>query len=78
MFNYAQLDSNGICIGVSQAPNRINSAKVIEVENYDFQFIGKRYNNGTWEEVETPLLVQPATQQDKIEAGIDYLIMLSQ
>ncbi|MEA4972907.1 hypothetical protein SDC9_145878 [bioreactor metagenome] len=78
MYNYAQLGSNNICIAVSQLSNEVQAANMISIDSADYTLLGKRYNNGIWEEVETPLLVQPATQQDKIEAGIDYLIMLSQ
>ena len=47
---YAKLDDKNICIGMSQIPDKIESADLIEIEFFDMSLMGKHYNNGVWEE----------------------------
>jgi len=68
MFYYAQLDENNICIGVSQLSGEVSETNMILLERYDMSLIGKKYNNGTWEDMPTP---EPKpTAQDEINAEI--------
>lgn len=60
MVYYAQLDENNICIGVSQLSGGVNLSSMILLEIHDASLLGKRYNNGAWEEVAQP---EPATQE---------------
>lgn len=65
---YAQLDENSICIGVSQLSGEVNAPNMILLESYDASLLGKKYNNGTWEDVPQP---EPEpTSQDAINAEI--------
>lgn len=49
---YAQLNENNICEGISQLSGKVVADHMIELEAADDSLIGKRYNNGVWEEVE--------------------------
>jgi len=76
---YAQLNENNICFALSQVSQELNKSNLIKLDSVDVSLLGKQYNNGIWEEVEvTPESQSTTTQQDRIEAGIDYLVMLSQ
>lgn len=62
---YAQIDENNICIVVSNLSGEVIADNLIQLETYDISILGKRYNNGEWEEVPQP---EPEpTQLDKIE-----------
>ena len=68
---YAQIDENNICIATatsqkesSQLPNNW-----ILIEN-EFEAVGKRYNNGVWEEVEQPEPEEPQPTNADILAAL--------
>lgn len=50
---YTQLDENSIVIGVSNLSNEVIQDNMIEIEEFDETLLGKKYNNGIFEEVET-------------------------
>jgi hypothetical protein len=45
---YAQLNTNGICIGVSQLTGIINHPSLIQIEAFDESYLGRRYEKGAW------------------------------
>ena len=49
---YAQLNEEKICEGISQLSGKVVADHMIELETVDDSLIGKRYNDGVWEEVE--------------------------
>lgn len=51
---YAQIDENNICFAVSSLNGEVIADNLIQLETYNTSFIGKRYNNGTWEDVPVP------------------------
>lgn len=63
---YAQIDENNICIAT--ATSQKDSSQLPDnwiLINNEFEALGKRYNNGTWEEVPQP---EPEPSQlDRIE-----------
>lgn len=65
MYLYAQIDENNICVSVSQLSGKIINKSMIPLDEYDTSILGKKYNNGNWEEVEP----EP-TQLDKIEEQV--------
>ncbi len=68
---YAQLDENNICIGISQLSGEVTSDNMILLDNYDTSLLGKKYNNGIWEEVEPEPEPEPApTEQEMINAEL--------
>lgn len=54
MYYYAQINEDGICIGISQLSNIVIDDNLISVSSFDINLIGKKYNNGIWEEVPEP------------------------
>ena len=53
---YAQINSDNIVYAVNQTTGIINSPDMIELTNYDTNLIGKKYNNGIFEEISLPPL----------------------
>ena len=49
MFNYAQIDENGIVIGVSSLSGEMISDRMIKLDSYDLSLLGQRYNRETGE-----------------------------
>ena len=48
---YAQLDENNICTCVSQLSGEASQTNMIRLNRYDTSVLGKKYNNGVWEDV---------------------------
>lgn len=49
---YAVLDASGICFELRGVYEEVDSDHYIQLETEDFSVLGKRNNNGIWEEVE--------------------------
>ena len=65
---YAQIDENNICIAVSDLSGKVTADNMLRLETYDTSLLGKKYNNGVWEEVPQP---EPElTQLDRIELQV--------
>ena len=65
---YAQIDENNICIAVSDLSGKVTAGNMLRRETYDTSLLGKKYNNGVWEEVPKP---EPEpTQLDRIELQV--------
>lgn len=75
MFYYAQLNEENICVGVSQLSGKVNKSSLILLSEFDTSLMGKKYNNGAWEEVEQPEVTPEPTQLDEIQATLDYIAM---
>lgn len=75
---YAQLNENNICIGISMVKNEVNNSNMIEIENYNEDYLFKKYENGQWSaEKYIPQETQPnnETQLDRIENTLDLLLL---
>ena len=67
-YYYAQIDENNICIAVSELSGKVTADNMLRLETYDTSLLGKKYNNGVWEEVPKP---EPEpTQLDRIELQV--------
>ena len=67
-YYYAQIDENNICIAVSDLSGKVTAGNMLRLETYDTSLLGKKYNNGVWEEVPKP---EPEpTQLDRIELQV--------
>ena len=67
-YYYAQIDENNICIAVSDLSGKVTADNMLRLETYDTSLLGKKYNNGVWEEVPKP---EPEpTQLDRIELQV--------
>lgn len=58
---YAQIDKNGIVIGLSQLSAAIENSSMIEIESYDEDYLWRKYENGVWstEKYLPPAPIQP-------------------
>ena len=67
-YYYAQIDENNSCIAVSDLSGKVTADNMLRLETYDTSLLGKKYNNGVWEEVPKP---EPEpTQLDRIELQV--------
>ena len=71
---YAQINEDKICVAVSESGIAISGDDIIELDIFDASILGKKYNNGKWEDVYVePVQPQP-TQLDRIENNTKYLM----
>lgn len=73
---YALLNSENICVAVSRLNQSINTPNTIKLDTYNTSVLGKKYNDGVWEEVpqpEIPIDDKP-TQADRIELLLNQRI----
>lgn len=85
---YAQLNEENICFAVSQLSGEVQADNLIEISFFDTSIVGKKYVDGTWVEVEQPIVDPEPTQLDRIEeqtqsldklqATVDYLAMMAE
>ena len=69
-FYYAQIDENNICVSVLDTPVEIiDNEKMILTDTYDLSVLGKKYNNGVWETVETSTEYTP-TETEVIQSQL--------
>ena len=74
MFKYAQIDSNNICFAVSYLSGEVIADDMIMLNEED-EPLGKKYNNGTWEELPPQPAPEPEPSQlDRIEANTQSLM----
>ena len=58
-FYYAEINESNVCIAVLDTPTEItDNPKMILTDSYDLSLLGKKYNSGKWEELESNLLKQ--------------------
>lgn len=53
MFCYAQINENNICVGISNLSGEVIADNMIRIDTMDTSLLGKKYNSGSWETVET-------------------------
>lgn len=64
---YAELDENGKCKAVSELSGEVFKDTMIPLETFNEELLGKKYNNGLWEEVEEEVIVEEVNKStDKI------------
>lgn len=75
MFNYAQLDENNICVCQSVLSGNVDLPNMIILDS-DINVLGKRYNNGIWEEVPIePIPPQQPSVEEQILANTDATML---
>lgn len=52
---YAELNEDGVCKAVSMLSGIIEAPHMILIDEYDESLMGKKYNNGVWEEFAYPV-----------------------
>ena len=78
---YAQINEDSICIAVSEMeeigePNPY----LVKIEKFDISILGKKYNNGVWEEGPQPEpepLSKPEQTVLDIAINSEYLVCLA-
>ena len=69
-FYYAEINENNVCIALLDTPIEIiDNPKMILTDTYDLSVLGKKYNNGVWERVETESEHTP-TETELIQAEL--------
>ena len=69
-FYYAEINENNICTALLDTPTEItDNDKMILTDTYDLSILGKKYNNGVWEIVETSTEYTP-TETELIQAEL--------
>ena len=48
MFTYAIIDSDNLCVGISQLSEEVNQTDMIEIPTYNKDYIFRKYENGQW------------------------------
>lgn len=77
MYRYAQIDGEGAVISDSFLAGEVIADNMVAISD-DFDLANKKYVSGTWIEVEpTPDTKPEPTQLDKIEANLDYLVLIN-
>ena len=77
MYRYAQINSGGFVVSDSFLSSEVTADNMVAISD-DFDLANKKYVGGTWIEVEpTPGAKPEPTQLDKIEANLDYLVLLN-
>lgn len=65
---YAEINSENICYAISDMGNiTVEKPTLIKLDFFDTSVVGKKYNNGVWEEVPQPEPEPEPTQLDRIE-----------
>ena len=60
MFTYAIIDSDNLCVGISQLSEEVNQTDMIEIPTYNKDYIFRKYENGQWSsEKFEPIPVEP-------------------
>ena len=71
MFYYAQLDLIGFCIGVSCLSGEVENDKLVQIENYDVNYINRKYDliNKVWtnEYRQSEELFEPSTKEEILQ-----------
>ncbi len=78
---YAQINDDSICIAVSEMeeigePNPY----LVKIEKFDISILGKKYNNGVWEDGPQPEpepLSKPEQTVLEIAINSEYLVCLA-
>lgn len=51
---YAQIGDDGICFAVSSLSGIVENPHLIRLDIYDESLLGKKYEDGTWQEMPQP------------------------
>ena len=65
---YAQINEDGICFAVSSLSGVVEDPYLIRLEIYDESLLGKKYKDGSWQEV--PQLETQAQELSDTERAI--------
>jgi len=76
MYFYALLNTDSICIGISQLSGKVNQPNMIRIENMDTDYIWRKYENGQWsEEKYEPISTAPIDDFEETKQRVADLEM---
>lgn len=75
MFYYAQINEEGLCIGVSGLASKVEHEMMIPIDYYDNDLLWRKYKNGRWSlEKFIPLPPEPKPNEiEELKAKVAYL-----
>ena len=68
MFTYAIINSDNLCVGISQLSEEVNQTDMIEIPTYNEDYIFRKYENGQWsaEKFEPAPVEPPLSSMDMV------------
>lgn len=76
MYCYAQLNENGICVGVSRLSGEVNTTNMIQIPTADPDYIWRKFENGQWSvEKFEPETTAPVTEFEETKQRVSDLEM---
>ena len=74
MIFYAQLNGNGICIGISMLSGEVNQPNMIRIDDFNEDYLWRKYENGQWStEKYEPQTTAPLTDYEQTKLRVDLL-----
>lgn len=69
MYIYAQLDTEGYCIAISQLSGEVNQSNLIQIDNFDTSYMKRKYDSvtGQW----TDEYIPDPEEADPVKDAID-------
>ena len=74
-FYYAEVNSDNVCFSVMDTATEMQGDRLIALESYDLSVLGKKYQDGVWQEVE---VAAPPVEQPSEEEIIQAQLLLNQ
>lgn len=70
MYIYAQLDTDGYCIAMSQLSGEVNQSNLIRLDSFDTSYMKRKYDtvNNLWADEYMPEQPEVDTVQEAIDA----------
>ena len=71
MMRYAQINTDGVCVGTSNLNGEVTAAHMIAIAD-DISPIGKKWENGVWNDAAPPTVYKVITKQEALDLIIQY------
>ena len=84
MFNYAQLNEEGYCVGISQLVDKIEKENIILIDENLDNFLGKKYDlkNNCWTneylQNNNSIMTNAESFQLQLQSDLEYLKILAE
>lgn len=74
MHYYAQINENGICVGVSSLSGEVQAENMIKIDSYSEDYLYRKYENGAWsKEKYEPQSTAPLSEFEQLKADNEML-----
>ena len=84
MFNYAQLNGEGFCVGISQLVDKIEKENMILLDENSDEFLGRKYDlkNNCWTneylQNNNSIMTNAESFQLQLQSDLEYLKILAE